>query len=257
MGNETFEDDEAGLEAGEIEQEKEAPSGDLPPSPPAPIAPIDQVVDAAGEDAVALLKIASKYGIDNNDPMWSAVLVLLGSREAAKQTVEAAAKIESAGKDLGERIFDQTMRAGANLKSTISDASTASAKVVVENLTTGIVKAINKPFNDGVKKIETVIGAVDEHVEKEREVILATWRKDLASAAAREARRRSLIIAATSWGTILTTCAVCIVIGAGGTFGILDIMHKIVPWGLHLILQPNGNAACGVFHDALVCGVTH
>ena len=206
---------------------------------------------------MALLKIASKYGIDNNDPMWSAVLVLLGSREAARQAVEAAAKIESAGQDLGERIFDQTMRAGNNLKSTISDASAASAKVVVQNLTTGIVKAISKPFGDGVKKIEEVIGKVDDHVEKERATILATWRKDLAAAAAREARRRSLVIAAVSWGTILTTCAVCILIGAGATFGGLDLMHKIVPWGLHLVVHSNGDAACGFFHHAQVCGVTN
>ena len=242
MGNEAFEDED-------IEQEKLAQEQ--------PLTPIDQVADAMNEDAVALLKIASKYGIDNNDPLWSAVLVLLGSREAAQQAVEAAAKIESAGQDLGERIFQSTVRAGDNLKNTISDASAASAKVVVQNLTTGIVKAISKPFGDGVKKIEEVIGKVDDHIEKERAVILATWRKDLAAAAAREAQRRSLVIAAVSWGVILATCGVCVAIGAGGMFGALDLMHKIVPWGLHLILQPNGNAACGAFHRAFVCGVTH
>lgn len=243
MGNETFEDED-------IEQE--------PLAQEQPITPIDQVVDAAGEDAVALLKIASKYGIDNNDPLWSAVLVLLGSREAARQAVEAAAKIESAGQDLSERIFNQTMRAGNNLKSTISDASAASAKIAVENLTTGIIKAIAKPFGDGVKKIEDVIGMVDAHIEKERAVILSTWRKDLASAAAREAQRRSLVIAAVSWGTILATCAVCIAIGAGGMFGALDILHKIVPWGLHLVVHPNGDASCGTIRGfGLVCGVTH
>ena len=260
MGNEAFEDEDA--ESTNSGQEEDAVALPLTPTPPlapqlAP-APIDQVATALGDDdAVALLKIASKYGIGHDDPLWSAVLILLGSREAAQQTIEAATKIESAGKDLGATIFRETIAAGGELKETMDEAATKTATVIVQKLTDGIVKAIRKPFGEGVKAIETVIGSVDAHVEKERAVILSTWRKDLAAAAAREARRRSLVIAAVSWGTILATCVACISIGAIGMWGGLDLWHKVLPWGLHLVLRPNGDPMCGVFHGAYVCGVTH
>lgn len=220
-------------------------------------APIDKVADAMGQDAAAMLKIASKYGVTHDDPLWSAVLVLLGSREAAQQAVEAAEKIESAGKDLGAMIFRETIAAGGDLAATIDKAAAKTATDIVQRLTKGIIAAVEKPFAQGIKKIEEAIGAVDTHTEKERAVILATWRKDLAAAAAREARRRSLVIALVSWGTILATCAACISVGALGMWGGLDIMHEIVPLGLHLIIRPDGTPACGSFHNALVCGVTH
>lgn len=268
MGNEAFEDEDV----DSVTQE-EAPSGALPllplipvadlplatppPPDPPPTAPIDQVSDAAGEDAAALLKLAARYGVGHDDPLWSAVLVLLGSREVAQKTVEAAEKVKSAGKDLTDLIFKQTIRAGDNLTATMSKAATKAAADVVQNLMDGIVKAIRKPFGEGVKAIETVIGAVDSHVEKERAVILSTWRKDLAAAAAREARRRSLVIAAVSWGVILATCGASIAIGAAGMWGGLDIWHKVLPWGLHLVLRPDGTPLCEYWHHALICGVTH
>lgn len=260
MGNEAFEDEDA--ESTNSGQEEDAVALPLTPTPPlapqlAP-APIDQVATALGDDdAVALLKIASKYGIGHEDPMWSAVLILLGAKEAAQQAAAAAEKIGSAGKDLGATIFRETIAAGGELKETMDEAATKTATVIVQKLTDGIVKAIRKPFGEGVKAIETVIGSVDAHVEKERAVILSTWRKDLAAAAAREARRKSLVIAAVSWGTILLTCAACITIGAGVTWGVLDMTGHLLPWGYHLLVRPNGTPYCGAFHGAYVCGVTH
>ena len=261
-----------GNEMDSVNQQEEAPSGALPPLPlipvadlplatpppdPAPTAPIDQVAEGMGEDAAALLKIAARYGVTHDDPLWSAVLILLGSREAAQNTVEAAEKVKSAGKDLTDVIFAQTIRAGGDLKETIDKATTAAATTAVQRLTKGIIAAVEKPFAQGIKKIESAIGEVDEHAEKERAVILATWRKDLASAAAREARRRSLVIAAVSWGTILLTCAACITIGAGVTWGVLDMTGHLLPWGYHLLVRPNGTPMCGIFHAADVCGVMH
>lgn len=217
-----------------------------------------QALDQLPKETVQdLLKTVHRFGVREDDPLWVAILAILHTDNLVESAQDAATRVETAGANLGKRIFDETVKAGGELKATISEASVVAAQKIVQQLTKGIVAAITKPFGDGVKGIETALGEVDSHIEKERAVILATWRKDLASAAAREARRRSLIIATVSWGTILVTCGVCIVIGAGGMFGALDLMHKIVPWGLHLVLRPSGDAACGVFHDALVCGVTH
>ena len=218
-----------------------------------------QALDALPREAAQdLLKTVHRFGVRDDDPLWIAILAILHANELVTATAAAAARVESSAQKLGDMIFTQTVAAGGELKSTMDEAATTTAKAMIQHLTKGIITAIAKPFSEGVKKIETVIGAVDEHVEKERAVILATWRKDLASAAAREARRRSLIIAAVSWGTILTTCAVCIGIGAGGMFGALDILHKIVPWGLHLVVHPNGDASCGTIRGfGRVCGVTH
>ena len=268
MGNEAFETDSVNTVNN---GQEEAPSGALPllipvadlplatppPPDPAPTAPIDQVAKDTGEDAAALLKISARYGVTHDDPLWSAILVLLGSRQAAQKTVEAAEKVKSAGKDLTDVIFAQTIKAGGNLTATIDAATAKAATAVVQRLTKGIVAAISKPFGEGVKAIEETIGSVDAHVEKERAVILATWRKDLAAAASREARRRSLVIAAVSWGTILLTCGACITIGAGVTWGVLDMTGHLLPWGYHLLVRPNGTPMCGIFHAADVCGVTH
>lgn len=236
---------------------QEPPEGGSPPSP-APEKAQEIVLDALPREAAQdLLKTVHKFGVREDDPLWIAILAILHANELVTATASAAGRVEAAGQDLGKMIFNQTISAGGELKATMDEAATTTAKAMVQQLTKGIVAAISKPFGEVVKNIEEAIGAVDSHVEKERAVILATWRKDLASAAAREARRRSLVIAAVSWGTILLTCGVCIGIGAAGMWGGLDLWHKVLPWGLHLVLRPNGDPMCGVFHGAYVCGVTH
>ena len=238
-------------------QEQEPPEGGSPPSP-APEKVQEIVLDALPrETAQDLLKTVHKFGVREDDPLWIAILAILHANELVTATADAAGRVETAGHDLGDMIFTQTIKAGGELKANMDEAATTTAKAMVQQLTKGIVAAISKPFGEGVKNIEEAIGAVDSHVEKERAVILATWRKDLASAAAREARRRSLVIAAVSWGTILLTCGVCIGIGAAGMWGGLDLWHKVLPWGIHLVMRPNGTPYCGAFHGAFVCGVTH
>lgn len=243
---------------GVDDQEQEPPEGGSPPSPVPEKTAQEIVLDALPRaTAQDLLKTVHKFGVREDDPLWIAILVILHANELVTATASAAGRVETAGKDLGDMIFTQTIKAGGELKANMDEAATTTTKAMVQQLTKGIVAAISKPFGEGVKNIEEAIGAVDSHVEKERAVILATWRKDLASAAAREARRRSLVIAAVSWGTILLTCAACITIGAGVTWGVLDMTGHLLPWGYHLLVRPNGTPYCGAFHGAYVCGVTH
>ena len=236
---------------------EEAPSGALPipaestddaPTEAAPkaIAPIDQVTDTlAGKDATALLKIANQYGVDHNDPLWSAVLILLGSQKAAAETALAAAKLETAGTDLGAKIFDQTTKAGNELKTVLLDAATKTGTAFVQKITAGIVAAIDKPVTKGVQQITEAAGGLDAAAQAQRAAILAEWRKDLVSAAQAEAAKRSSLAAATSWISVLVTCIVFLVGGAVIAHEYEAYTSHLLPSGYTLDILQNGKPNCG------------
>ncbi|MDA8191910.1 MAG: hypothetical protein M0Z68_10720 [Gammaproteobacteria bacterium] len=264
-----YDDDTPSLHQ-EVPQDKEAPSGALPlpmestddaptEATPKVIAPIDQVTDAlAGKDATALLKIANQYGVGHDDPLWSAVLILLGVQKAASETIEAAGKVEAAGGTLGQQIFDQTTRAGDELKTVLMDAATKTGGAFVQKLIVAIAQAISKPVDAGVKKIEEAAGGLDASAQKQRDTILATWRKDLTVAAQAEASRRNSLAAATSWIAVLVTCIVFLVGGAFLTHEYEVYSRSLLPPGYSLLHKTNGQPACGTIPKyGEVCGVRY
>jgi hypothetical protein len=254
----------------EAQNEEEAPSGALPPAveatqdEPAKGAPmeadappLDQVTDALeGKDAAALLKIASRYGVTPDDPLWSAILILLGSQKAAKETLEAAGKIEVAGDMVGEKIFTQTVKAGDDLKKVLSEAATKSAQEIVQKLMRSILTAIDKPLTAGVQKIEEASGGLDAAAQAQRTAILAEWRKDLTSAAQAEAKRRGSLAAATSWIAVLVTCVTFLIGGAILTHEYEVYSQHLLPSGYTLRYNQNGTPDCGaIARFGQVCGV--
>ncbi len=269
MGDYDDDDDMPQIEA----QNEEAPSGALPPAIEAvtdepteegasttDAQPIDQVTDAlSGTDATTLLKIASRYGVAPEDPLWSAVLILLGSQKAASETMEAAGKIEHAGDALSEKIFTQTVAAGDELKKVLSAEAAKSAQDIVQKLMRGILTAIDKPLTAGVQKIEEAAGGLDAAAQAQRAAIISQWKKDLASAASAEAAKRNSLAAASTWISVLVAGVIFMI--AGGT-----LVHEyevasdhLLPSGYTLIYEANGHPDCGSLQgiNGQVCGVRH
>ena len=264
-------DDDMPQIQSEAQNEEEAPSGALPPSTettdgsmegastdaPPEASPMDRVTDTlSGTDATTLLKIASRYGVTHDDPLWSAVLILLGSQKAAQETLAAAGKIESAGNDLGAKIFAQTVRAGDELKTALSSEATRAGSDLVKKLTVGLVAAIDKPVTVGIRKIEEAVGGLDAAAQAQRAAILAEWRKDLASAAAAEAKRRGSLAAASSWVAVLVTCIIFLAGGAVITHEYEVYSQHLLPSGYTLRYNQNGTPDCGAIgRFGQVCGV--
>jgi hypothetical protein len=232
----------------------EGASTDAPPE----ASPMDRVTDTlSGTDATTLLKIATRYGVTHDDPLWSAVLILLGSQKAAQETLAAAGKIESAGNDLGAKIFAQTARAGDELKMALSSEATRAGSDLVKKITVGLVAAIDKPVTKGVQQIAEAVGGLDAAAQAHRNAILAEWRKDLTSAAASEAAKRSSLAAATSWVTILITCGLFLAGGVILTHEYEAYNRSLLPTGYSLDILQNGKPNCGWVPAVrgLVCAV--
>ncbi|MHB1752201.1 MAG: hypothetical protein ACYCTF_05820 [Acidiferrobacter sp.] len=253
-----YDDDMPQIPIPEVQNE-EAPSGALPLTMESTSteAPIDQVTGLlSGEDATALLKITSKHGVGHDDPLWSAVLVLLGSQKAARETIEAAEKIEAAGGTLGQQIFDQTTRAGDELKTVLIEAAEKTGTTFVQRLITAIAQAISKPVDAGVKKIEEAAGGLDATAQKQRDTILAAWRKDLAAAAQAEAKRRTSLAAASSWLSVTFACIFFVFIGGALVHEYETATDQLLPSGYTLIHKANGTPDCGFIQNfGQVCGV--
>ena len=273
MGDYDDDDDMPQIQGAHNDAAEEAPSGALPPTTetvtdepteegastdaPPETSPMDMVTDTlSGTDATTLLKIANQYGVGHDDPLWSAVLILLGSQKAAKETVEAAAKLETAGTDLGAKIFDQTTKAGNELKTALMDAATKTGTAFVQKITAGIVAAIDKPVTKGVQQITEAAGGLDAAAQAQRAAILAEWRKDLASAAAAEAKRRGSLAAASSWVAVLVTCIIFLAGGAVITHEYEVYSQHLLPSGYTLRYNQNGTPDCGAIgRFGQVCGV--
>ena len=265
-------DDMPQISVPEAQNEEEAPSGALPPSTETTDGPmegasastdapsIDQVTDALeGKDAAALLKIASRYGVTHDDPLWSAILILLGSQKAAKQTLEAAGKIAVAGDALGEKIFTQTVKAGDDLKKVLSEAAAKSAQDIVQKLMRGILTAIDKPLTAGVQKIEEASGGLDAAAQAQRATIISQWKKDLASAASAEAAKRNSLAAASTWISVLVAGVIFMIAGGALTHEYEVASDHLLPSGYTLIHEANGHPDCGSLQgiNGQVCGVRH
>ncbi len=251
-----YDDDTPQMPEAHDDTAEEAPSGALPP-PTETTAPIDQVTDALdGATATALLKVANKYGVSVDDPLWSAVLILLGSQKAANETMEAAGKIEHAGDALSEKIFTQTVAAGDELKKVLSAEAAKSAQDIVQKLMRGILTAIDKPLTAGVQKIEEASGALDAAAQAQRATILGEWRKDLASAANAEAARRKTFTVAATWTSVLAACIFFVITGAALLHEYEVASNHILPSGYRLIYKTNGHPDCGFIRGiGQVCGV--
>lgn len=170
-------------------QHEEAPSGATPPQ-----TQMEEVFDRLGPDAGVLAKITSHHGITPRDPLWSAVQTLLdvrdertGAEAAAGRAADAAARIEAATHGVGETIFNQTVRAGDDLKNLIS------AGIEEKTVEAGqaLVAAIAHAAGQGAADLKKAAADLPKLVAKKKEETLTDWQASLASTAAQEAASRA------------------------------------------------------------------
>ncbi len=168
-------------------QQEKAPSGATPPME----AVFDQIDPT---DATALARAAVQYGVSQQDPLWCAVQAVLDARDermgaaaAAGQAAHAAEKIEDATRGVGQIIYDQTVRAGTDLKAVLS----AALEEKTVEVGRAVVDVIRYSASEGAAAIKKAAASLPAAAAVQRDAILADWRAALASTAAQEAATRA------------------------------------------------------------------
>jgi hypothetical protein len=184
-----FDDDMPQIEAKN--KEVEAPSGALLPSPPSEMS---ETFDRMGPDAGALATITGTHGIGPDDPLWSAIQVLLdvraeraGTVAAAGQATAAAARIEAAAHGVGQTIFNQTVRAGDDLKTLLA----ASIEEKTVEVGKAVVAVIQHTVGEGAAAIKKAAASLPSAANAQRDDILKEWRAALTTTAAQEVAHRA------------------------------------------------------------------
>ncbi len=170
-------------------QHEEAPSGATPPQ-----TQMEEVFDRLGPRAPAMAKLTSHHGITPTDPLWSAVQTLLdvrdertGTEAAAGRAADAAARIEAAAQEVGQGIYDQTVRAGADLKAVLS-AALADKTVEIGK---AIVTAIQHASGEGARAIQKAATSLPVAAAAQRGAILADWQAALTTLATQKAAEQA------------------------------------------------------------------
>ncbi|MHB1670734.1 MAG: hypothetical protein ACYCVM_01560, partial [Acidiferrobacter sp.] len=188
---------------------EEAPSG----------ATMEEVFDRLGPVAGELAKVTSHHGITPTDPLWSAVQTLLDIREersgteaAAGRAADAATRIEAATQGVGETIFNQTVRAGDELKTLLKQALEEKTLEVGRT----VVDVIRYSANEGATAIKKAAAGLPAAATAQRGAILADWQAALTTLATQEAAERArrgewwVIGAAAAFGLVMAVAGLWI-----------------------------------------------
>ncbi len=225
------------------------------------------MIDKLDKDsASSLLKLLSKFGISNDDPLIVGIHMLLETKaasaaatEAASAATTAADRITAATSGISDTIYKQATSASADLHGLIQ-------KALAEQVTaTGkaLLQALERRMNAGAQKIDQAAARIDagldEAVRKKQESVSRRMLADAAEAVRTEVRGRY----ARSWTGIALTLLLTLALGAALAAGGLDLAGKIFPWGWRkngtcgesvVIFQPPGQAAQRA--SLLSCGAT-
>ncbi|MDA8191059.1 MAG: hypothetical protein M0Z68_06250 [Gammaproteobacteria bacterium] len=237
----------------DMPQIEEAPAGALPPTAPAALTAQDLVLDALPKESVTdILRATHRFGVRDDDPLWVAILTLLHVDALVKTAQEAAGQIEQATAKVAPSIYDQAMKASADLKGTI-DADIRKNAVDVGRAT---AQAIMVSVNKGAEKIQEVVADLDRIAQEKGNQFAASWRAQAARAGEEQAKTALQKAIAIRWGVVTVTIALSVVVGALLMYGTLDIEHYILPFSNHLAFV-NGRPDCGFVKilGGRVCGV--
>ncbi len=228
------------------DMENTPPSGGVTPAP-RDLA-LNGLSDAEKHEVVTA---AADLGVSNRqDATWVLIRKTRDGIEAARAAESAAARIEDATRSIGDLIFDQTIRAGADLQGGVKEAIDTSMTAGADTVAKLIVKAANK----GAAALAVAAANLENRGEAATEDFVRRWRLAAVDAVAKQARaslRRSLVF-------IVISLFVALIIGGGIVWGILDMTGHILPWSYHLVVF-RGRPDCGYASALrrLVCGVTH
>lgn len=223
-----------------------APAGS--PSPPPVLPPVAHVpdlmseaMDSVGDGATAVAKIASRYGLREDDPAWLIAVAVRDATAAGVVADKAAGRIESATAGISQKIYDQTLAAGKETATTLKGEGARISQAIVKAVTvTG--QAV------GAELQQAALAA--------KPVILRDWRAALMEATAAEAAKRNSLAAASSWVSVLVACIFFMFTGATLVHEYEVAQNHLLPSGYRLIYKTNGHPDCGFIRGiGQVCGV--
>ena len=169
-------------------QNEEAPSGALPQAPGNTSAdPMGEVMVAAGPEAPAIARIATRYGITEGDPAWVLALAVRDATAAGVVADRAAGRIEDATRNVGDLVYRQAQAAGADISAAAGQA------IEAKTLEAGsaIVQVIKHAAGEGAAALKAASMAIPAAAASQRDQILADWKAALGATAAQEAATRA------------------------------------------------------------------
>ena len=224
--------------------ENTPPSGGVTPAP-RDLA-LSGLSDAEKHEVVTA---AADLGVSNRqDATWILIRKTRDGIEAARAAESAAARIEDATRSIGDLIFDQTIRAGADLQGGVKEAIDTSMTAGADTVAKIIVKAANR----GASALTSAAENLENRGEEATRDFVNRWRMAAVDAVAKQARaslRRSIVMIG---GFIFAA----LLLGGGVVWGLMDMTGHLLPWHDHIITV-NGRPDCGyaqVLHGR-VCAV--
>lgn len=199
--------------------------------------------------------VMSATDIDVHSPQDATWILLRKIRDgiaAAQASSDAAGRIEVATRGVSQTIYDQTVRAGNDLKSLVSQGIRETTADIGKKIGT----AIDIVTKQGAERISQAAGEVDQVTRDHLAKTVQEYRGYLVQAAASEASRRGSLAAATSWIAVLVTCVTFLIGGAILVHEYEVYARHLLPPGYSLLYKTNGQPACGFIQSfGQVCGV--
>jgi hypothetical protein len=239
MGDYDDNDDMPQIEAQDETVAKEAPSGALPQTPEAPTAdPMGEVMGAAGQAAPEIARIATRYGITEGDPAWVLALAVRDACAAGDNAAMAAGRIEDATRGVSETIYNQTLRAGEDLKGLVASG----IRETTLDIGKKIGRAIEIVTQRGADKITSAANDLDQIAHDKIAGMIQEYKGHLAKAARQEAERRSIFTGAVRWGVVASVIFGSLIFGVvNGWLGYrYTHITDLTPSNMRIYRQPNG-----------------
>ena len=230
------------------------PPGGAPIPESAPVSLRDRALEGLDpETRSAVILEASDLGTrDRNDASWMLFRKLRDATDAATAADRAAERIEAATRGVGDQIYQNAVRAAADLKGIINADIRKNAADVGRATANAIMITVNK----GADKIQEVVADLDKIAQEKGAQFAASWRAQAARAGEEQAKAALQKAIAIRWGVVVGTILLSMICGIVLAYGVLDISHHILPWADHLI-SINNRPDCGYFRGipGRVCGV--
>lgn len=172
---------------------------------------MQEVMAAAPEAAPEIAVIAARYGLKEDDPAWMIATAVRDATAAGVATEAAATRIEAATQGVGEAIFNQTVRAGDDLKTLLKQALEEKTTEVGRT----VVDVIRHSANEGAAAIKKAAASLPAAAAAQRDGIIQGWKTDFSSLAAQEAAQRAQ---RREWWWTGAAIALTLVAGLGGAW---------------------------------------
>ncbi len=190
-----------------------------------------------------LIEQASAMGIRaDDDTAWLLVKSFINAWAGAAAATGAAERIEVATRGIGDQIYQNAVRAAADLKGVINTDIRKNAADVGRATANAIMITINK----GADKIQEVVADLDRIAKEKGDQFVASWRAQASRAGEEQAKAALQKAIAVRWGIVAVTIALSIVTGAVLATELIHLTGHLLPWKFALVTNAHGVSECGL-----------